>query len=898
MPKGSKQKAPHIHSGLKDYGMEFKVKPSNQLEIEMRGFAKDWDGKKAEFFKRIAAIAYPWVKWHDWAELCLWAWCNYNELSAGGCAAGGKTFMFSWLGSMEFFCSPHNTAVILTSSTVPSLRTRLWPRVKDFHMLTLPTGNGQWVKAPLPYHILDSKTMIQKEKGDDEHAIRAVAVDSGPVEQAIGKIIGAHPGRVIIVVDEAAQTKPAIFEARSNLSVGTTFYRFVALSNPVSQFDAHGKFCEPKRGWSTISVEDQWWETKTGVCLHFDGLKSPNVLAGEEKYPKLFGLADIDRIRMQSDGREDTLRWWSQVRGFWPPSGISNTVLDASTIIAGRARDKVTWERGYKTIASLDPAFTTGGDDCVLRFFQVGNFADGVPGMFLSEIINIQLSLSTGVPINYQIADRVKEECEARGVKPEDFTGDSTAASGLFDIISQRWSSQIRRVSFGGKATERPVGYGDERPASQVYRNRVTELWFSFKKMVAHGRIRGLDDKTAQEFCTRQFKLEGERSVVEPKSEMKLRTNGSSPDCFIAGTLVSTPFGDIPIEELNPGDVVLTPFGESRIFANHCNETAELTSVKFGNGGTLSGRPKHRCFVKGSGWARLDSLSLDSDLESVHDRWKWIILNSCFTRVVNTGFKALADIIKTDQRMSRSDFFTGLSGSKTSARFLKACASITRMVTGLITDQKTWNCTPSQATCGFMGKSGGMERQGMTLTQCGSVSEKPEMQHGNGTAARLESNGTPRQPRQHSTSGFTSAFVKSAERASRPIQYGSQFTARMCALESLTQRLLKTAKSAAQNLLRASIGRLDFVVRDVRTSVLGESVKVYNLTLCEEQAYYANGVLVDNCADPCALAADYFRDLYGENGGKVEETNIEVEVNFKALAKRFASIHHKNVYAA
>lgn len=552
MPARSKGKAPHIHSGLKDYGYDFsrfKNPPTNQLEIEMKLFPIDWQGGKATHFKNIVRLAYPWIKWHDWSELCLWAWCNYTEIGMTGCAAAGKTFTFSLLSSMEFFTSPKDTAVVLSSATVPSLRTRLWPRIKDFHNLTLPGMDGELIQVPLGFNVVDSRTMIQNVKGDDEHSIRAVAVDSGPVEQALGKIIGAHPGRVIMVIDEAAQTKPAVFEARSNLSVGTSFFRCVAIANAVSQFDSHGKFCEPKRGWSTVSVEDESWETKTGICLHFDGLKSPNVLAGEELYPKIFANADIERIRMQSDGKEDTLKWWSQVRGFWPPAGISNTVLDAATIITGKAREGVIWDSGYKTIATLDPAFTTGGDDCVLRFFRVGNFADGAFGMFLSEMIVIQLGLSSGIPINYQIADTVREECEKRGVDPKDFSGDSTAASGLFDIISQRWSPNIRRVNFGGKATERAVGFGDERRACDVYKNRVTELWFSVKKMVNHGRIRGIDDLTAQEFCTRQYKLEGERMVVESKSDMKERTNGTSPDRADAVAIAADYFRDLHGED-------------------------------------------------------------------------------------------------------------------------------------------------------------------------------------------------------------------------------------------------------------------------------------------------------------------------------------------------------------
>lgn len=538
-------------SGLRDYGYEFPIPPSNQLEIEMWGFVlpNQEPEQKAAHFKNIVGCIYPWAHWTDWNELCLWAWCNYQEISSAGCAAASKTWTFTLLACMEFFCAPAKTGVVMSSATVPSLRTRLWPRVKDFYRrFTVPTKDGL-KETCWPYHLVDSKTQIQLAKGDDEHSIRAVAVDSGSIEQAIGKFIGSHPGRVVMVVDEAAQTKPAVFEARSNLSVGTTFFRFVILSNPVGQFDAHGKFSEPKRGWSTVSANDESWETKTGICLHFDGLKSPNVLAGYKKYDKIFSLEDIERIRNQSGGKENTLAWWSQVRGFWPPAGVSNTVLDAASIITGLAREKAVWQGAIRIIATLDPAFTTGGDRCVLRFFKLGKLIEGQFGMDLSERIEIHLDASGTIPINYQIANFVIAECTKRKVPPEDFSLDSTSASGLADIIAQLWSPAIRRVGFGGKATERSVGFGDTRRACDVYSNRVAELWFSFAKMVDAKCVRGLDDETAQEFCTRQYTLKGERLVLETKREMKERTNGTSPDFADPAAIAADYFRDLHGED-------------------------------------------------------------------------------------------------------------------------------------------------------------------------------------------------------------------------------------------------------------------------------------------------------------------------------------------------------------
>jgi hypothetical protein len=107
---------------------------------------------------------------------------------------------------------------------------------------------------------------------------------------------------------------------------------------------------------------------------------------------------------------------------------------------------------------------------------------------------------------------------------------DVTSASGLADIIEQRWGGTIKRVSFGGGATERPMSPKDKRPAKKVCANRVTELWYRVAKMVQEGLIRELDAETAREFCMRKMELTGERKCVESKVDMKKRTKGVSPD--------------------------------------------------------------------------------------------------------------------------------------------------------------------------------------------------------------------------------------------------------------------------------------------------------------------------------------------------------------------------------
>lgn len=526
-----------VNPNLHYYGIEpslFKVEP-NQLEIELLYIGnprpEDFGGLPLiQHYKNTIQILYPWVwkYWHDWNELMLWAWCEYEEIGMTGCGGAHKTFTFSLLPFLAWLAKPTATSVVLTSTTISSLRGRIWSEMCKFYNSAV---------IPFGYNVVDSREKIQAIKGDDKFSIRAIAVDSGEVEKAVGKIQGVHPERMVLVVDEAAQTPPAIFTARANLRIGTSFYRFVAIANAVDQFDAHGKFCEPKNGWSTITVRDESWETRSGICLHFDGLKSPNVRRGDSFYPRLFDSKEIERN--SKDFGENSLEWWSYVRGFWAPRGTRNTVLDAATIFEGKADQKAVWEgSGVKMLAALDPAFSTGGDRCILRFAKAGNFIDGTMGLEFTKIVNIQLVESAEYPLVYQIADRVIDECIQNNVRPEDFTFDATSAIGLGGILSQKWSSAIIPCQFGTSPIEGPVSLDDKREATKVYGNRVTQLWYSVFHMVNAGRVRGLDPETAKEFCTRQYELKNEKTTVESKKDMKKRTGGQSPDLADPAALI------------------------------------------------------------------------------------------------------------------------------------------------------------------------------------------------------------------------------------------------------------------------------------------------------------------------------------------------------------------------
>jgi len=514
---------------LQTYGLDLSAFPQvSQLEVELLMVAdKDpsvYSGlSRGQHIKHCIGMLWPHVmaSWNDWNELALWAWTNYEEIGVTGCAAAGKTFTFTLLSLIEFLAKPMATRVALTSTTVPSLRGRIWSEMMRF---TLP------VHPLFGLNIVDSQTKIQFQKGDDRSAIIAVAVDSGAVEQAVGKLQGVHLPRMVIVVDEAAQTNPAIFSARANLQVGTDFYHFIAIANASSMFDPHGLFCEPRMGWGSLNDDDEYWETKTGVCVRFDGLKSPNVKAGRTLYPYLFAQENIDIIKKNYG--EGSLEWNSYCRGMWSKGGVRNTILDAPTIADGGAREKAVWADGnIRKIAALDPAFTTDGDECILRIGNVGKTIDNEITLDLGETIRLSLQESDDYPIFYQIADQTIDVLKRHEIKPQDFAIDATGAgAGIADIISQRWQGGFIRVSFGGGPTDVAVSMEDNRSAKDVYSNRVSQLWGQMRSVIMAGRMRGLDDQTARELCARIYSLKNEKMLIESKRELKKRTKGGSPD--------------------------------------------------------------------------------------------------------------------------------------------------------------------------------------------------------------------------------------------------------------------------------------------------------------------------------------------------------------------------------
>jgi hypothetical protein len=505
--------------------------PLSELELELYCFRENRSleqGGLGRYGHCVNAINLIWPDtiWNPWLERQLESLCEYQWVAWTGCAASGKTYASAMYALVWWLADPLHSSVILTSTTAKMIRKRAWANIQQLFRASAAT---------FPGNLVDSKSTLQSVRGNDKAAIFCIAVLDGSTSKAVANIQGVHSERVLCIIDEATDVPTAAFEAASNLSKGCKEFQLLAIGNPHSKLDEHGRFCEPAAGWNSVGIDTMEWDTRRGVCVRFDGMNSPNMKFREPKWEFLITREQV----MQSldfEG-ESSPRFWKFVKGFWAPEGVVKTVLSETMCEKYHVRNpNHIFKSKSRVIAGLDPAF--GGDRCVLQFANFGDLENGLNGIEFTETIIIPINPGSEEPIHFQIAHQVKEACIQRACEPRHLAIDSTGeGGGLCDIIHKEWSSQILRVEFGGKASEKPVSDQDARPSHEAYANRVTELWFSVREWVIRDQIRGMTTDTIIEFTQRLFDDAKRKVVVERKANMKART-AKSPDLADAAALV------------------------------------------------------------------------------------------------------------------------------------------------------------------------------------------------------------------------------------------------------------------------------------------------------------------------------------------------------------------------
>lgn len=546
-PAAPKKPRPSVaDSGERDvYGFRVPV-GTPMLAMELKCYRENITpaegGLGAEqHLKNAWAMVWPKYEWSDWVEMLVHFWCKEKWIWVIGHQRASKTFTTAHIAYLDYYASPHNTLTSMATVTFAGLRVRMWSDL----MHAMSTAS-----IPQPFGVRNTTNEMRvfpQTSGNElseKFQIRGMAV--GKTADAEGRIKGSHAPRVRLLLDECEDIDAVIYDAMGNpMSAMDTeetevtprivgAAKCVGLANPMEKISRFGTQCEPEGGWTTVTDTDLHWKTKMGgVCIHFDGLQSPNFKQTARVFTGLLRPENAEEVKKRGLGAE-TVEWWSKIRGWFPPDGMVSRIFP--TQIIEKAKPDIIFDFPTEPCMTLDPAF--GGDDCVVHFGQKGKLRDGRMAINATGSQVLKFSVGeTAELVDHQITAKVIELCKSRGVKPSNFIMDrSGGGRGVFANIHKQWSPEIHGIDYGGSATERPIRSDEDDKCCDIYEKFVTELWYRGRESIADGLLGGLgslnpktvDDLFARRFFTKEV-TQGTVTVAEPKKEMKARL-GRSPD--------------------------------------------------------------------------------------------------------------------------------------------------------------------------------------------------------------------------------------------------------------------------------------------------------------------------------------------------------------------------------
>lgn len=473
--------------------------------------------------------------WNPYAERILDNVRGHRFLGVSGHASSGKSQFGAIWAIANFLIDPEHTKVLITSTSLQESRMRIWGVIEKYW------GEAEAFFAPmggLPGKLVSSSgkiTGIVSGKADDLTGLALIAGGKGNDGDASTKI-GFKAGKLILVADELPLLTHKLYDAATNL-LSNDGFQMLATGNLTSVFDPFGLFTEPEDGWDSITEDSMEWKTRIGgYCIRFDGEKSPNVVAGKELYKGLLTQTGLDEIRAKFGERSPG--FYRMVKSFPCPTGAIDTIYSEPELVSRLCGHKDTpWLRRPTPIAFLDPSFSKGGDAAAASFGFIGEAqinGKTIQVLEKSDTLDLMMKVEAQHKTkdrNEQLADLFIAECERRGIAIPDRGVDATGGGDPFaTILAMKMGHGFQLVSFAGAASEMPVSATDKRKGKDRFGNRVSELWYVGKEFVASGQIRGLDPATMREMCDRTYKEMGNKVYVEPKSEMKKRTGGRSPD--------------------------------------------------------------------------------------------------------------------------------------------------------------------------------------------------------------------------------------------------------------------------------------------------------------------------------------------------------------------------------
>jgi hypothetical protein len=510
---------------------------------------------RVHHFTEARRLLWPDLDEHRWWKLGFKECVENKTCVFLGCASSGKTHTASEFGLISYFADPQNTCVLVSSTTMPSLKMRIWGEI------TMLWEKAVQVHDFLPGHLLDSSVAITTDTLDDvefgerkardmRKGIFGIAAVIGGKAVGLSRYQGIKQKHVILIGDECATMPASFLSSVSNLNANEDF-RCVLCGNPNEMHDPLGKSAEPIGGWSDAQLEPSKttvWKTRFlgGVCVNFVGLDSPNFDYPQDQPTRYKYLISREKIsEVLTFFAEDSLEYYAMCKGVMKIGTMEKRVLTRKMIEQFSAQKKVAWGDGSLTkVYFVDAAY--GGDRCVGGFATFGNDVRGKITLSFDEPEIIPIKVGGDIGPEDQIAIHVKAACEAEEILPQNMGHDSTGRGGLGTALARVWSALTHPIEAGGRPSERPVSLDlyvtDEitkqkrlKRCDEHYDRKVSEFHGALRNAVESGQIRDLPELCVEELIARRFDRRREKHWVEPKRGTKNEPGfkerfGRSPD--------------------------------------------------------------------------------------------------------------------------------------------------------------------------------------------------------------------------------------------------------------------------------------------------------------------------------------------------------------------------------
>lgn len=541
---------------LQKYGLLWDEETDDaQMECEIIRRGGSWTGKNGQtlghglffHYKRLFRLYWPHEDENRWEDASLEAILSNQFTTLSGCSGSVKTSTASKFALCFYSAWPKGTTILISSTDMRGLEMRVFGRIKE--LISHAKNLYDW----FPGHVIDSKKAICTDDVEEDEARNMrdgltciPCLSSSGTFVGLGKWIGIHNSRVLVICDEMQLMQLSLLDAVPNLLNNPTA-KFIFLGNPLAQGDPLDKVSEPRDGgWMALGIPTKTTSYRTkymdGVCLVLPGKDSPNFDGDENKpdrFPYMVGRQREKLVR-ESYG-EGSQQYCSQILGVRIEGLTARKVITREICQKFDAFRLPVW-RGEPTIKiyAIDAAYgSIGGDLAIGGWCEFGIDVNGKQVFNIGQQKIIPVSALSSIPPDDQIALFSKQECEILDIPPEHVFFDGRTM--LMAAFARLWSGAVNPVDFGAQPTNRPVSLDmkilDEttgqtrlKRCDEHYSKLVTEFLWSLRYAIESGQVCGMTEDILNDAVPREWKIvRGNKIEIESKTEMKKRT-GRSPD--------------------------------------------------------------------------------------------------------------------------------------------------------------------------------------------------------------------------------------------------------------------------------------------------------------------------------------------------------------------------------